>query len=100
MLETVIATPTEQAALWALNPKARALYRSLLFCSKEAFYKAQYFLTGEWLEFSDLELEKVVGSSIQLRLRRSLGCWRLGDCFQASWAEHEGRVFCIQTATA
>jgi 4'-phosphopantetheinyl transferase EntD len=30
---------------------------TLIFCAKEAFYKCQYPLTGEWLDFHDLRVE-------------------------------------------
>jgi len=30
---------------------------SLIFSAKEAFYKCQYPITTEWLEFADIEIE-------------------------------------------
>jgi 4'-phosphopantetheinyl transferase EntD len=41
----------------ALPPDRRADAVTLVFAAKEAFYKCQYALTGEWLDFHDLSVE-------------------------------------------
>ncbi len=50
-----ICTETETAWLASLPPPHRAPGVALLFSAKEAIYKCQYPLTGEWLDFHDLE---------------------------------------------
>ena len=40
----------------ALEPKYRACAFTLFFSAKEAFYKCQYPLTGEWLDFHDVHV--------------------------------------------
>jgi len=55
-LWTRICTPPELGRLQGLPPQQRAGAATLVFAAKEAFYKCQYPLTGEWLEFEDLEI--------------------------------------------
>jgi 4'-phosphopantetheinyl transferase EntD len=50
----LICTPAEYTALLDEVPERCARYAALIFSAKEAFYKCQYPLTREWLEFSDL----------------------------------------------
>jgi 4'-phosphopantetheinyl transferase EntD len=39
------------------EPQARERAAALIFAAKEAFYKCQYAVTAEWLEFEDLHIE-------------------------------------------
>jgi 4'-phosphopantetheinyl transferase EntD len=39
------------------TPQVRERAAALIFAAKEAFYKCQYALTAEWLEFEDLRIE-------------------------------------------
>lgn len=52
----LVATPSEMAWLAALPERDQALGAALLFSAKEAFYKCQFPLTRQLLDFSDLEL--------------------------------------------
>jgi len=53
----MIAQPAEWAALGPLASEAELQWAgTLLFCAKEAAYKAQYPLTGLMLEFDDVEI--------------------------------------------
>ena len=45
---------------------------TLIFSAKEAFYKAQYPMTGEWLEFADLEIRLTGTGVIDVRPTRRL----------------------------
>jgi 4'-phosphopantetheinyl transferase EntD len=47
----------ESAQLRSLVPEWQIRAASLIFSAKEAFYKCQYPLTAEWLEFTDIEIE-------------------------------------------
>jgi 4'-phosphopantetheinyl transferase EntD len=49
-----ICTRAEHSALRRVAPECRAQRAALIFAAKEAFYKCQYGLTGEWLEFGDV----------------------------------------------
>jgi len=56
-LSSLFCTQAELAALERLSPAAAARRLAVLFSAKEAFYKCQYPLCGEWLDFADVELE-------------------------------------------
>jgi 4'-phosphopantetheinyl transferase EntD len=51
-----ICTAREAAWLHGLPEPERTGGAALIFSAKEAFYKCQYPLTGEWLDFHDLEV--------------------------------------------
>jgi 4'-phosphopantetheinyl transferase EntD len=50
-------TAREMARLQALPTQWQLRAASLIFSAKEAFYKCQYPITAEWLEFTDVEIE-------------------------------------------
>jgi len=52
-----ICTAAELAWLASLPAPLQAAAVALLFSAKEAVYKCQYPLTGEWLDFHDLEAQ-------------------------------------------
>jgi 4'-phosphopantetheinyl transferase EntD len=52
-----ICGPAETAWRRSLPDSQQAAAVTLLFCAKEAFYKCQFPLTGEWLDFHDLRVE-------------------------------------------
>jgi 4'-phosphopantetheinyl transferase EntD len=51
-----ICTPAEHTALHREAPEGRPRRAALIFAAKEAFYKCQYPLSGEWLEFGDVSV--------------------------------------------
>jgi phosphopantetheine--protein transferase-like protein len=51
-----IFTQREAAILHRLPARQRARHAAAIFSAKEAFYKCQYVLTKEWLEFEDIEV--------------------------------------------
>ncbi|WP_116402668.1 4'-phosphopantetheinyl transferase family protein [Methylovirgula sp. 4M-Z18] len=51
-----IFTQREAALLHRLSARQRQRHAAAIFSAKEAFYKCQYVLTGEWLEFEDIEV--------------------------------------------
>jgi 4'-phosphopantetheinyl transferase EntD len=53
-----ICTPEERAWLTALPEPEQPQYAALMFSAKEAFYKCQYGLTQQWLEFHDVTLDR------------------------------------------
>ncbi len=52
-----ICVATETHWLYSLPESQRAAAVTLIFSAKEAFYKCQYPLVGEWLDFEDLRIE-------------------------------------------
>ena len=81
----------ELARLAELSSARRGTAAALAFAAKEAFYKSQYPLTGEWLEFEDIAIESQHGHLAQgefrVRPRRALRLAArpgaaLGGCFR------------------
>ena len=52
-----ICAPSELARLRACPDERRAERAALTFAAKEAFYKGQFALTGEWIGFEDVVVE-------------------------------------------
>jgi len=57
-----VLRPEERAWVSALEEDVRAQSATIIFSAKEAFYKCQYALTGEWLNFDDVAVEVGVDS--------------------------------------
>ncbi len=51
-----ICTSDELSTLQALDAQAALETATLIFSAKEAFYKCQHALTGQWLGFSDISI--------------------------------------------
>ena len=51
-----ICTARELALLQAQDEQSALAAATLIFSAKEAFYKCQHFLTGQWLGFSDVSI--------------------------------------------
>ncbi len=66
----------ELARLAELPAAQRGTAAALAFAAKEAFYKSQYPLTGEWLEFEDIAIESqdwhLPRGSFRVRPQRAL----------------------------
>jgi 4'-phosphopantetheinyl transferase EntD len=76
-----ICTTLEMAWLASLPAHAQQLAAALIFSAKEAWYKLQYPLTGEWLDFQDLQLTPIPlladGGSFELTtLHATNRAWR------------------------
>jgi len=52
-----ICAPSELAALHSELPHCRLRKAAVLFAAKEAFYKCQFPLTQEWIDFGDVIIE-------------------------------------------
>jgi 4'-phosphopantetheinyl transferase EntD len=52
----LLFTDTEQKRLRETDPCAQDVVATALFAAKEAFYKAQWPITREWLDFQDVEI--------------------------------------------
>jgi 4'-phosphopantetheinyl transferase EntD len=53
----LVFTAAEAAFLRSLAEPGRAAAATVIFSAKEAFYKCQYVLTGEWIDFHDVTVE-------------------------------------------
>jgi 4'-phosphopantetheinyl transferase EntD len=57
-LEAYMFTPDEiLRSLTGRDPEEWQAMAALMFCAKEAYYKAQRPLTGQWLNFPDVEVD-------------------------------------------
>ncbi len=71
-----ICSPEDRALLDSLSEAEQDRCAALIFSAKEAFYKCQYAVTQQWLEFDDVTLEirasDLNSGSFSLRARRSI----------------------------
>jgi len=71
-----ICVPEEQAILQSLDPESAVATATLMFSAKEAFYKCQHFLTGQWLGFTDISISIEAGSFTVRPTRTLMLCGR------------------------
>jgi 4'-phosphopantetheinyl transferase EntD len=80
-LWSTICTAREAGWLNSLPASQRPAASACIFSAKEAFYKCQYPLTGEWLDFHDLDVEPMewgaMGAGFVLRETRPLAATKL-----------------------
>ncbi len=77
-----ICSPEELATLHSLDAGTALATATLIFSAKEAFYKCQHTLTGQWLGFADINVT-IEADGFTVRPRRPLqitdhcpGPWR------------------------
>jgi 4'-phosphopantetheinyl transferase EntD len=92
-----ICVPLESAWLESLSASPRAAAVTLIFSAKEAFYKCQYKLTREFLNFDDVRVEAAVwgaaSGAFQIHATRSIASGALiGLPVQGRYLYHEGFV--------
>lgn len=76
-----ICTPGETAWLATLRPPEQGRCAALIFSAKESFYKCQYNLTQQWLEFCDVKLDISFNDS-------GTGCFALWPQRRIALLEH------------
>jgi 4'-phosphopantetheinyl transferase EntD len=78
-----ICGPEELAMLLAQDEKHATAAATLIFSAKEAFYKCQHTLTGEWLGFTDISISfNIESGHISVRPTRSL---QIADLHPGPW---------------
>jgi 4'-phosphopantetheinyl transferase EntD len=88
-----ILLPSEQAFIEARADAEHGYLAKLFFSAKEAFYKCQYPISREFLEFSDVELTADPESgSFSARLLRDALPFRAGDTFHGMHARRQGII--------
>ncbi len=97
-LAAQICGPAERARLAAAGgPAAQQRQLAMLFCAKEAVYKAQHPLTGAWLDFADLDLQLPAVAAVgavghfSATLQRAAGHFGAGHGWQGRCAWQAGR---------
>lgn len=90
-----ICRPEESAWHGTLPQSEREYAVALLFSAKEAFYKCQYPLTGEWLDFHDLRIEPLPWSAEEgafaVHAERSIAAMQRGS-FKGRYRFRDGVV--------
>lgn len=67
-------------------PEEAQKWASILFSAKEAFYKAQYQLTGSWLGFKDVVIRvDQEARKFEVELLVDLGSWKKGSFFKGRY---------------
>lgn len=88
----------ERVQVGRLGGAARECAAALMFAAKEAFYKCQFPLTAEWLEFEDLAIEsgdfgRATGE-FRVRPRRVLTLRHPGGLIEGRFRVHAPYVSC------
>jgi 4'-phosphopantetheinyl transferase EntD len=93
-LPALILTPSEHAWVHGQDPQLRDRLAITLFCAKEAFYKCQYALTAEFLEFGEVEITFGEGNRFVARiLEPSARALKAGTAqLEGKFAYESGRV--------
>jgi len=101
----LVSQPAERARLRELAAAAPGTgWDRLLFCAKEAVYKAWFPLTGQWLGFADADItiDPADGTfSARLLVPVPAGCGApLGDGFTGRWLASEGLLLAVVAVPA
>jgi 4'-phosphopantetheinyl transferase EntD len=91
-----ICCASEADWVHSLSPSEQATAVTVLFSAKEAFYKCQYPLVGEWLDFHDLRIEPLswgaTRASFAVHALRPLRVARYAAAPVGQYLLHEGYV--------
>jgi 4'-phosphopantetheinyl transferase EntD len=82
-----VALHEEMTALGSMDPRRCA---RLVFSAKEAFYKCQFYLTRQWLNFFDLRIELKENGDFAARLLVDAGPLPRGTELGGRWKEWQG----------
>ena len=89
----IVLTERERGRLARATDAERALLSRLAFSAKEAFYKCQYTVTREFLEFSDVEVDvDLPGSRFRATLLRSAGEFGAGSHLDGRFTRERGWI--------
>jgi 4'-phosphopantetheinyl transferase EntD len=101
----LVSQPAERARLRQLTDAAPGVgWDRLLFCAKEAVYKAWFPLTGKWLGFSDADITiDATDGTFSARLMVPMPVLDgvpLGDGFRGRWLARDGLLLTAITVLA
>ena len=102
-----ICSPAELAWISSSPSEQRGILARLVFCAKEAFYKAQYEVSRNWLNFrdvaitdvSELALDNDIQGSFSVRLLVKSGPLRPDFSLAGRFAVVEGWLLAAVTCT-
>lgn len=98
----LVASPAETAALAALSAQQSAVcWDRLLFCVKEATYKAWFPVTGQWLDFDEAEVSLDAGTfEVGLLRTAQYPDGRPLTGFSGRWLAQRGLLLAVITVAA
>ena len=97
----LICTPAELARLQRLPAERRRAQAGLIFAAKEAFFKCQFPLAREWIEFEEVEVEVAEPGEFGIRPLRALRVLtRTGEVFRGRFCFTDTLVLAAATLRA
>jgi 4'-phosphopantetheinyl transferase EntD len=91
--EVAVLVLTSDEAYWTASREANADAGILVFCAKEAFYKAIYPLTRQIIEFDSVNIMPArSGAGFSAELLIDVGPFRRGDVLPGSWNTSQSHV--------
>jgi len=82
-----VATEVEMNALGSMAPLLAA---RVIFSAKESFYKCQFYLSRQFLDFDAVEIELEARGDFSLRLLVDAGPLAAGTRFRGRWRQTDG----------
>lgn len=93
-----VLTTAEIAALGSVPSNRRGARAKLIFCAKEAAYKAQYPRSGRLMGFEAMTVQlDLAGGSFVARFEADVAPFTVGDTIAGRIAVLEEMVFCVAT---
>lgn len=91
----MLFTDNEQSFLNTLDDDGQILFATLIFSIKEAFYKLQYPLTKQYLDFKEAEL-RYAGGHFTLRTGPEFGRHKIPvEQLVFKWERFDDQVICV-----
>ncbi|MDQ2066224.1 4'-phosphopantetheinyl transferase superfamily protein [Xinfangfangia sp. CPCC 101601] len=82
---------SESEQLWAYDQPDPGLAAKLIFCAKEAAYKAQYSHSGQLFGFESLKIT-VTGEAFTASFNENIAPFRKGDAIKGRWGLASGHI--------
>lgn len=79
----LVLTTRERQWVELQTPRERVRWATTIFSAKEAFYKFQYPITQQWLDFLDVEVDAISGSRFSVHVFDPAHAW-LAQMFRGS----------------
>jgi len=85
-----VSTRAERARAGFLDPAVAA---RVIFSAKEAVYKCQFYLTRQFLDFSDVSIDLEATGAFRTRLHVDVPGLQSRSAFVGRWARRDGYLF-------
>ena len=84
-LKYQICTPSEINKLKKITPDEQQKHLSLIFSAKETFYKYQYIITHQWVDFTDVTIALKNNKIFSVKLKKNIGHFLKGMTFSGNY---------------